>query len=359
MSIGLLLSRAAAERFGARIHDLLAGREHRIVTLEEADPRATPIDIALLSRDITGKSSKLQLVETMQRFFDTLGAAERLQWLHVHSAGTDRPVYPPLFARGVTITNSSGASAKTIGVSVLGGMIALARGFVAQWQAQRRHAWEPLPEVDGPPEFGAGTAVVVGLGPIGREISRLLRAFGLTVVGVRRSPSASGDGRGEGGSPSPLGEGRGEGWLVAECDETVAYGDLPRVLPRAGWLVLACPLTEVTRGLVDAKALALLPAGARIVNVARGEVVDEAAMTRALQDGRLGGAWLDVFHHEPLDPASPLWDLPNVIVSPHSSSRSNGHYDFVGEIFLDNLARWRDGRPLRNVSLNAPASEGA
>jgi phosphoglycerate dehydrogenase-like enzyme len=336
MSIGLLLSRAAAERFGPRIQEVLAGREHRIVTLEEVGAGPPPIDIALLSRDITGKSTKFKLVETMQRFFDTLAAAERLKWLHVHSAGTDRPVYPPLFARGITITNSSGASARTIGVSVVGGMVALARGFVAQWEAQRRHAWEPLPEVGGPPEFGKGTVVVVGLGPIGREISRLLRAFGLKVIGVRRSADA-----------------------VPECDETVAYAALPRVLPRADWLVLACPLTEVTRDLIDAKALALLPAGARIVNVARGEVVDEEAMIRALREGRLAGAWLDVFRHEPLDPASPLWDLPHVIVSPHSSSRSDGHYDFVGEIFLDNLARWRDGRPLRNVSLNAPASEAS
>lgn len=339
MSIGLLLSRAAAARFGPRIGEILASRPHRIHHVEDADVPVGALDIAFLSRDITGKSGKFKLVPGMQRFFDLLGAAPRLAWLHVHSTGTDRPVYPPLFERGITITNSSGSSAKTIATSVLGGMIALLRGFPGQWDAQRRHAWEPIDELGGPPEFAAGTAVVVGTGPIGLEIARLLKAFGLRVIGVRRSPTAPGGG--------------------SSHDEVVAYADLARVLPRADWLVLACPLTELTRDLVDAEALALLAPGARIVNVSRGEVVDEDEMARRLADGRLAGAWLDVFRHEPLDPASPYWDLPNVLVSPHSSARSTGNYDAVGDIFLDNLARWRDGRPLRNVSLNAPAPQGA
>jgi phosphoglycerate dehydrogenase-like enzyme len=326
MSLRLLLSRAALQRFDGRIGAVLRGHPHEIVLLEDVrDPAGQRIDVALLSRDITGKSTKFRLVEATQRFFDTLYASPNLRWMHTHSAGTDRPVYPPLFERGITITTSSGASARTIGVSVLGGMIALARGFVAQWEAQKRHAWEPLDEVGGPPEFARGRALVVGLGPIGREIARLLRAFGLRVTGVRRSPRP-----------------------VEECDTTVTFENLREELPRTDWLVLACPLTSVTRGLIDAQALALLPQGARIVNVARGEVVDEAALATALAGGRLGGAWLDVFQHEPLDPASPLWDLPNVIVSPHSSSRSTGHYDEVLAIFLDNLARWSDGLPLRN-----------
>ena len=328
MSLRLLLSRAALERFDGRIGAVLRDRPHEIVLLDEVhEPAGQRIDIGLLSRDITGKSTKFKLVDTTQRFFDTLYASPNLRWMHTHSAGTDRPVYPPLFERGVAITTSSGASARTIGVSVLGGMIALARGFVAQWEAQKRHAWEPLDEVGGPPEFARGRALVVGLGPIGREIARLLRAFGLRVTGVRRGAEA-----------------------VPECDETITFAQLRARLPQADWLVLACPLTDTTRGLIDAAALAALPRGARIVNVARGEVVDEDAMAQALASGHLGGAWLDVFHHEPLDPASPLWGLPHVIVSPHSSSRSSGHYDEVLEIFLDNLARWRDGRPLRNAA---------
>lgn len=106
--------------------------------------------------------------------------------------------------------------------------------------------------------------------------------------------------------------------------------------------------TATTRSLIDAPALALLPHGAYLVNVARGEVVVEADLLRALAGKALGGAFLDVFQREPLDPASALWDLPNVMVSPHSASRSGGNYNRVGEIFLDNLARWRDQRQLRN-----------
>ena len=328
MTVRLLLSRAALERFDGRIGAVLRGRSHEVVLLDDVrEPAGQANDIALLSRDITGTSTKFGLVETTQRFFDTLYASPNLRWMHTHSAGTDRPVYPPLFERGVAITTSSGAAARTIGVSVLGGMIALARGFAAQWDAQKRHAWAPLDEVAGPPEFSRGRALVVGLGPIGREIARLLRAFGLHVTGVRRQSAP-----------------------VAQCDETITFAQLREHLPRADWLVLACPLTAATRGLIDAGALALLPRGARLVNVARGEVVDEPAMARALAEGQLGGAWLDVFTCEPLDAASPLWDLPNVIVSPHSSGRTSAHYDEVLEIFLDNLARWRDGLPLRNAA---------
>lgn len=193
--------------------------------------------------------------------------------------------------------------------------------------AQRRHAWEPISDIGGhaPPDLAGQTAVVVGLGPIGREISRLLRAFGLRVVGVRRSPAP-----------------------VAECDETIDYGGLAGHLPSADWLVLACPLSDSTRNLVDAHTLALLPRGAHVINVARGEVIVEEALIAALKSNALGGAFLDVFQREPLEPASPLWDLPTLMISPHTSGRSAGNYDRVGEIFLDNLARWLEGRGLRN-----------
>jgi phosphoglycerate dehydrogenase-like enzyme len=136
---------------------------------------------------------------------------------------------------------------------------------------------------------------------------------------------------------------------VEPCDETLSFARLREALPRADWVILACPLSDLTRGLIDADALALLPAGARLVNVARGAVVDEEALIAALRSGKLAGAFLDVFMREPLAPDSALWTLPNVIVSPHSSSYSLGYADRVGEIFLDNLARWRDGLPLRNI----------
>jgi len=131
--------------------------------------------------------------------------------------------------------------------------------------------------------------------------------------------------------------------------ETVTFADFGKVLPRTDWLILACPLTPDTRGLVDAAALQGLADGARLVNVSRGEVVDEPALIDALQSGRLAGAYLDVFAHEPLPETSPLWTLPNVIATPHSAGFSDGNAARVVDIFLDNLRSWSRGEAMRNV----------
>jgi phosphoglycerate dehydrogenase-like enzyme len=325
----LLLSREAADRFGARVAAVLAGRPFEIMFLE-SEPEAGGdygIDIGLISVDVRGNSTNVMLAPTMRRFFEMATSSRNLRWIHTNSAGADRPEYRPLQARGVTLTTSSGATAPTIALSVAGAVIALAREFPAVMAAQRQRAWIPLRGERTPRDLAGQVALVVGLGPIGREIARLLKAIGLEVIGVRRSAAA-----------------------IENCDATIDFAGLKAVLPRADWVILACPLSDLTRGLIDAQALALLPAGARLLNVSRGAVVDEAALIAALRSGKLAGAYLDVFTREPLDPDSPLWTLPNVIISPHSSSYSQGYADRVGEIFLDNLARWRDGIPLRNVS---------
>jgi phosphoglycerate dehydrogenase-like enzyme len=132
------------------------------------------------------------------------------------------------------------------------------------------------------------------------------------------------------------------------CDQTIAYDRLAEVLPEADWLILCCPASPLTRGIADAVALAAMPVGAHFINVARGEIAVESDVIAALASGHLAGAYLDVFEREPLDPASPLWDMPNVLVSPHTASHSLGQNEAILEIFLDNLARWRDGRRLRN-----------
>ena len=129
----------------------------------------------------------------------------------------------------------------------------------------------------------------------------------------------------------------------------VSFGDWQQVLPQTDWLILACPLTPKTRQLVSSQALALLPPGAHVVNVARGEVVDEGALVAALQSGHLGGAFLDVFAHEPLPHDSPLWTLPQVMVTPHAAGHSDGNEARVGQIFVDNLRCWTEGVPLRNT----------
>ncbi|MFI5003197.1 MAG: D-2-hydroxyacid dehydrogenase, partial [Reyranellales bacterium] len=249
----------------------------------------------------------------------------RLKWLQIHPAGAERPIYRELRGRGVKVTTASGATAITVAHSTLGALIALNRRFPLLADAQRRHAWEPRLGDRSPRDLGSQCAVIVGLGPIGRNIAALLKMLGMSVVGVHRSAEP-----------------------VAPCDMTIAYDRLPDVLPRADWLVLCCPASPLTRGIANASIFAAMPAGSYFINVSRGEIAVEKDVIAALQGGRLAGAYLDVFEREPLDPVSPLWDMPNVIVSPHTASHSLGQNEAIFDIFLDNLARFRSGQKLRN-----------
>ena len=285
--------------------------------LAEAD--VARVELAFFSGDVFPDSSRA--------FFAAVHGAQNLRWLHLFNTGTDHPVFQSFLARGVTVTNSAGANAGPIAQSLIAGMLALARRFPRFAEAQRRREWLALPDVTPPPDLATQTLVIVGLGAIGSEIARLARAFGLRVVGVRRTPRREDD----------------------PVDELVPPADLAAVLPRADWLALACPLTDDTRNLIDAAALALLPDGACVLNIARGEVIDQVALVAHLLSGRLGGAYLDVFVEEPLADSSPLWALPNVIVTPHASSISAGSRRRQAEIFLANLARWARKEPLANV----------
>lgn len=322
----ILLSPQARQELAPAVAALLGSRPHELVTAGEAG--AAPqsgVDLAFISRDVTGLSSKDVLTEDLQAFYAVLRCSRELRWVHMHSAGADRPIYAELRACGVQVTSSSGANAEVVAQTALAGLLALARRFPQLMAAQQARTWVPL--VLQPPRDLAGqTAVVVGWGPIGQRIGAFLRMLGLRLIVVRRSP--------------PLAEEAGV--------EMVNFASFPAVLPRADWLLLACPLTEQTRGMVNHEALAALPAGACILNVARGEVVVEPDLIAALRQGRLGGAFLDVFEHEPLGSDSPLWGLDNVMVTPHSAGHSDGNYRRVADIFLANLARWHAGQPLQN-----------
>jgi len=202
----------------------------------------------------------------------------------------------------------------------------LSRGFLPWLKAQQAHTWARMRGDEQPPDLAGQHLCVLGLGSIGAEIARLAQALGLNVIGIRRSPRTDRDTIGEIALPSALAE----------------------VLPRCQWLAIACPLTAETRRLIDAEMLARLPAGARIINIARGEIVDEAALIAALQRGHIAGAYLDVFEKEPLPAESPLWDMPNVICTPHNSGASAGNDGRIVEIFVHNFCQWCDGRPLKN-----------
>jgi len=261
-----------------------------------------------------------------RRFLGSALHAPNLRWMHLPNAGIDHPVFGRLLEHGVRLTNSSGVTAEPIAHSVIGALLALARGF-PRWQAaQRRHEWAPHGQQHAPADLRGQVMLIVGVGAIGREIARLAQGLGLRVVGVRRRPHTARD----------------------HVDALHTPSALPELLPTADWLVLTCPLTDETRGMIDAAALARLPTSAHVINVARGRIIDEPALIAALQNGRLAGAYLDVFADEPLPAHSPLWDLPNVIISPHDSAASTGNSARVSELFLRNLEHWFRDEPLEN-----------
>ena len=323
----LLLSRHALDAWGARILASVPDGSVSFLAAEDAGASETPCDatIAFMTREVTGASSKGNPSPELRNFAKCLRKSPNLKWLQIHPAGAELPIYRELRGRGVKVTTASGATAVTVAHSALGGLIAINRRFPLLADAQRRHAWEPRLGAQAPRDLKGQTAIVVGLGPIGQHLTPLLKMLGLHVIGVRRAPVP-----------------------VPPCDRTIAYAELASVLPLADVLILCCPASSLTRGIANATALAAMPRGSLLVNVSRGEVAVETDVVAALESRHIAGAYLDVFEREPLDPASPLWDLPNVIITPHTASHSLGQNEAIFDIFLDNLARWREGRDLRN-----------
>lgn len=307
----LLLSHACRERLAERIRALPGAQGLRLVGPEEGGA-----DWAFVSRDVTGLSTKHETLPDTQRFYDALHASPALCWLHVHSAGIDRAIYQQLLARGVAVSNSRGTNAGIVAQSVVAAVLALARHFPLLREAQAQHRWQPLLQTGLPADLQGQRVTLVGWGPVAQSIARYLAVFGLRLRVLRHRATTE------------------------DCDWPVGtYADIDEHLPSTDWLVLACPLSAQTQQLLGARRLALLPRGARVVNVARGEVIDEAALVQALREGRVGGAYLDVFAQEPLPADSPLWDLPNTLITPHSAGFSAGNAARVDAVFLDLLAQ--------------------
>lgn len=246
--------------------------------------------------------------------------ATSLKWMHTFSAGVDSPFFVQLMERGIRLTNSSGATASPIAQTTILYMLALSRNVRAWFQHQDKHEWtrHGFTELDG------ARLAVIGMGPIGAEIARLGVALNMHVEAIRRTPN--------GNEPCP----------------TFSFEHLPEVLSRADWVAVALPLTPETRLLFDTETFAIMKPGAHFINVGRGELVDEESLIAALKSGHVAGAALDVFATEPLPADSPLWDMDNVIITPHSSAASPQSGLRSEEIFLDNLARFVAGEPMRN-----------
>ena len=260
---------------------------------------------------------------------DLLAAAARLRWVHSSAVAVGTIDLRALAARGVSVTNSRGIQSGPMADHVMGMTLMLARKLHECLRAQDACRWiqNDLAGAHAPWALAGRQMGIVGTGTIGAAIAPRAKAFGMRVIGLRR---------------------RAEGETPAGFDAIVGPDQLDALVGESDVLVLAAPLTPETRGLIGARELALLRPGALLVNVGRGQLVDDAALVAALEAGHLGGAGLDVFAHEPLDPASPYWRLPNVIVSPHVSGLRVAHWDAVVDLCADHLRRFRRGEPLRN-----------
>jgi D-2-hydroxyacid dehydrogenase (NADP+) len=323
----MLLSKVFVSKFGDRLSAAAgaAGVSCRVIHLpDDGSPlsaeEAAQIEVAYLTRD-------LRFSNLFPTFAQAITAAPQLGWVHFASTGINQhPFLPGLIQRGVRLTTSAGTDGEPVGHTAIGGLLMLARGFPRWMDAQRRHAWEPTRGADMPRDLNGQTVLIVGMGTIGATIARFCQALGMYVIGVRRTPIRPDD----------------------PVDEMHAPAAFRSLLPQSDWVVLACPLTSGTHHLINPETLALLPQGARVINVARGGVVDEAALIAALRSGHIGGAYLDVFEKEPLPPESPLWGFPGVIISPHSASVATDNEARAAEVFTANLVRWVRGEAMMN-----------
>jgi len=260
--------------------------------------------------------------------------APRLSWVHSATSGVERALTPAALERGLVVTNARGVFSRPIAEYVLMMILSVSRRLPQLLELQRERTWQPLEGA----ELRDVTVGIVGLGSIGRAVGALATAFGCRVVAVRRRPDdASRDASDE----------RSAGELM--LDRVGGPETLPELLGESDFIVLAAPLTPETEDMIDDETLALVKPGAWLINVARGRLIDERALLRALRDGPLGGAVLDTFRDEPLPPMSSFYDLPNVIVTPHTAWSSGRVLDRSVELFCDNLRRFATSEPLVNV----------
>jgi phosphoglycerate dehydrogenase-like enzyme len=256
-------------------------------------------------------------------FKKVVASAPALRWLHTPSAGVDHVLIPPVLERDITVTNSAGVHAIPISEFVMALLLSHVKRLPEFRDAQAVSRWN---KSVAPGELWGQTLFIVGIGGIGQAIAQRAAGFGVRVVASRRTPR-------------PM-----EG-----IQRVVGMDEWRTLLPEADAIVVAAPLTEETRGMVDEAAFAAMKPSAYLVNIARGAIVDEDALIAALREGRIAGAALDTFEQEPLPPESPLWALPNVTITPHTTAGSPRMHQRQIGFFVDNLRRYRNGEPLLNV----------
>ena len=260
---------------------------------------------------------------------EQLKAGKKLKWIHSTAAGVAQLMYPELRDSRILVTNPSGIFSVPMAEHTIGLLLALARNFPDSVRQQDAGRWAQQQLWDKPQhltELNGQLLLIVGYGSIGQEVAKRAKALDLRVWGVTRS-----------GKGNP-----------AHAERILAAKDLHEALPEADYLVLSAPETAETKHLIGAAQIAKMKRGARLINVGRGSLLDEAALVRALEDGSLGGAALDVTETEPLPAGSPLWKAPNLMITPHTSAVSDRLWVRETTLLMELLERWFDGRELFN-----------
>ncbi|PDW01633.1 D-2-hydroxyacid dehydrogenase [Candidatus Viridilinea mediisalina] len=305
---------------------IIAPTQIRHLLAPQLPAEVTPVWIAPelhFEGDPTGALAYMRWWGEQEAFIYVLQEAQQLRWVHTPSAGVDHLLVPAVYERDLLLTNSAGVHAIPMAEFVLGLLLAYVKRLPYFYNAQAERRWAG--DI-GLAELHGATMLILGLGGIGQAIAERAAAFGMRVWGSRRKP------------------------IATPHVERVVTGDEWRtLLPATDYLVVTAPLTAATRGMVDAAALAALPPSAYLVNVGRGPLIDEAALIEALRHGKLAGAALDTFDQEPLPPEHPFWIMPNVTITPHATAFSPRMHQRQVTLFLDNLVRFMQGQPLRNI----------
>ena len=263
---------------------------------------------------------------------EVIPLAKNLKFIQSISAGMDQYSREQLGAKGVRLCSASGVNARAVAEHAIALMLAIARRLPEARDNQHKRFWRGMigDFTQREDEIGGKTVLVVGTGNIGSHLVMLCKAFGMKVIGIRRDPALGANG----------------------ADSIHGMAELVRLVSQADYVVLACSLTPETTGLMSAAAFAAMKPSAVFVNVARGKVADEAALIATLKAGKIAAASIDVTADEPLPAASPLWDLPNVFLPPHTAGETRAYEDNVIDILLENLEHlWRGDKTLRNQVL--------
>ena len=302
-----------------QLHERLSALETGINSFAVRDPET------LVKR--VGEADVLVIPGLWQNLL--LDRTKRLRFIQSIGAGTDQFPREELAKRRIWLASARGVNARAVAEHAIALMLALSRRLPTARDNQQKRVWRGMigDLSQREDELGGKTLIVVGLGDIGGRLAQLAKAFEMHVVGLRRHPAL----------------GRGAADAVHAMDE------LNSLLSDADFVALTCPLTAETENLIDARAFGRMKPTAHLVNVARGRVVDEAALIEALATHRIAGAGIDVTAEEPLAPSSPLWAMEQVLITPHTAGETRRYEDNVIEILSDNLERlWRGETQLRN-----------